>query len=380
MVINKNCRDIVHVMHVVQCIEMGGLETLVVEMCKHTDNSIFKVSVLCLDKYDEEYVFDLIKLGIEIFTVRKYGKFDISFIRRAKNLILDKNVDILHAHSGCLFYAALFSIFCKIKIFIFTAHGMPIFNTFKDIIEDNIASFSCYKIISVSNEINNRLKSRMPLARKKISLIINGVNSSKFVPSHSLEERNLIRIKYELSPHDFVIGSVGRLEAVKNYDMLLKAFSVICSDSKNNKSHMVLIGDGSRRKHLEEMAARMGLAEHVSFLGMQYRINEILPMFDVFVLSSITEGTSIALLEAQSCGIPAVVTDVGGNGFVVRHGENGFLCAVDDVEAMATALRRLRDEPETAKNMAQAARQRVLDGLDLNSMIVQYQRLYLQHD
>ena len=79
---------------------------------------------------------------------------------------------------------------------------------------------------------------------------------------------------------------------------------------------------------------------------MQYHVDEILPLFDVFTLSSHTEGTSISLLEAQSCGVPAVVTDVGGNGFVVRNGNNGYLCHVGDEAGMAADLNLLRNNVE----------------------------------
>lgn len=220
----ENEQNIVHVMHVVQYIEIGGLETLVMEICKNTDPNAFKVSVLCLNGYDEKYASDLVRLGIKIFVVKKNGRFDLSFIRRVGKIIISNDVDVLHAHSGCLFYAALFSVLYRVRTLVFTAHGMPILNGVKDIIEDNIASLFCYKIVAVSDELENMLKSRMLLAREKFSLIRNGVDSSKFVPSSSLDERNRIRAKYGFPPHAFVIGSVGRLETVKNYDMLLKAF------------------------------------------------------------------------------------------------------------------------------------------------------------
>jgi glycosyltransferase involved in cell wall biosynthesis len=184
-------------------------------------------------------------------------------------------------------------------------------------------------------------------------------------------------VKYGLNPGFFWIGSVGRLESEKNYSVLLRAVAYT-NRWPGRKIRLALVGDGSQMQMLQGLAATLGIEQDVAFLGKQLSVHEILPLFDVFVLSSLTEGTSISLLEAQACGVPAVVTDVGGNGFIVRHGVNGFLCPVNDVEAMASALCRLRDEPDTWRAMTIAARQRVEAGLNLDSMVGQYQELYLQ--
>jgi glycosyltransferase involved in cell wall biosynthesis len=181
--------------------------------------------------------------------------------------------------------------------------------------------------------------------------------------------------RYGLPADAFTVGSVGRLEPEKNYSMLLRAFALLAAGS-SRPACLVLVGEGSRRAELEAQAAELGIADRVRFLGMQYRVSEILPLLDVFVLTSLTEGTSISLLEAQASGVPAVVTDVGGNGFIVRDGENGFLCAVNDDTAMAEMMCRLRDEPALARRMAEAARRRVRDGLDLGSMVRGYEHLY----
>jgi glycosyltransferase involved in cell wall biosynthesis len=181
--------------------------------------------------------------------------------------------------------------------------------------------------------------------------------------------------RYGLPADVFTVGSVGRLEPVKNYPMLLRAFALFAADF-SKPTCLVLVGEGSRKSELEALAEELGITAQVRFLGMQYRVHEILPMLDAFVLTSLTEGTSISLLEAQASGVPAVVTDVGGNGFVVRDGENGFLCAVDDDAAMAAAFAWLRDNPAPARRMAQAARKRVMKGLDLGSMVREYAQLY----
>jgi len=366
------------ILHVTQYLDIGGLETMILELCRRLDRTLFDVEILCLNGYDPKYIQGVIDDGIPVHLIKKQHRFDLGFFLRIARFIREKQIDVLHAHSGCFFYVALFALLARVKKYVYTAHGLPVLKRVRDIIEDNLATLVVDAIVPVSVEISEVLARRMPRSRRKMQLIVNGIDTNRFCPRPEAKQFSEVSAQYELDSNIFWIGSVGRLEPVKNYSMLIQAVASV-NNIPGQKIGLVLVGEGSQMQMLKQLTMDYGVAHQVVFLGMQYRIHEILPLLDVFVLTSLTEGTSISLLEAQACGIPAVVTDVGGNGFVVRQGENGFLCAVGDVEAMAAALCKLRDEPETAKKMALAARRRVLDGLDLDSMVKQYQRLYLQY-
>jgi len=345
------------------------------ELCLRLDRALFDVEILCLNGYDPQFIQRVVDADIPVHLIKKRYRFDFGFFFRVARFIKDKRIDVLHAHSGCYFYAALFTLLAGVKTFIYTAHGLPVLVRLQDRIEDNLASIVADTIVPVSEEIKETLSRWMPFSRRKLRVIINGVDTKRFRPQPELRHHPEMIAKYGLDPEFFWIGSVGRLESEKNYSMLIR--SIACTGHRpGRKIKLVLVGDGSQMQPLKELAATLGIEQQVVFLGKQLSVDEILPLFDVFVLSSLTEGTSISLLEAQACGVPAVVTDVGGNGFIVRHGENGFLCAVNDVEAMASALCRLRDEPDTWRAMAIAAKQRVENGLDLDSMVGQYQKLY----
>ncbi|MFZ0945097.1 MAG: glycosyltransferase [Syntrophobacteraceae bacterium] len=368
----------VNILHVSQYIEIGGLETLIVEMCKKIDKEIFNVDILCLNGFDDKYVENIRQFDIGISVIRKNYKFDYSFIRKVCRYINEKEIDVVHAHGGCFFYSALFSAFSKSKRFIYTAHGMPLSNDVKSILEDQIAGLFCDDIVAVSDEIHATFSHRIPGAKEKIKVIINGIDTDRFRPFPDDSRRVAMAERYRLPKDCFIVGSVGRLEPVKNYPLLLRAFARMEAEPGKRPSHLVLVGEGSQRAELEALAGNLGLSGRVSFLGMQYLVHDILPLFDAFVLSSFTEGTSISLLEAQACGVPAVVTDVGGNGLVVRHGENGFLCPSNEDAAMATDLRCLRDDPLPAQRMRAAARKRVTEEFDLDSMVRRYEELYLK--
>ena len=372
-------KDKLRIAHIALTLEAGGLETVVIELCLNIDRALFDPVVICLQGYDLKYAAKLVERKIPIQLLNKSSKFDLSYFLRVARFLRNGRFDILHAHSGCLFYAALFASLAGIKNLIYTAHGLPILNGVKDHIEDNFASLVCTKVVAVSEEIRNIISARMPLARNKMTVIVNGIDTNLFKPVAESRERSIIAKSYGLPSDCFVVGSVGRLEAEKNYSMLVRAFARMTSIEGARQSHLVFIGQGSRQEELKGLVRHLALSQRVTFLGMQYKIQEILPIFDAFVLSSITEGTSISLLEAQACAVPAVVTDVGGNAFIVRSGENGFLCRVNDDVKMAEALCRLRDDPALTERMRLKSRERVLDGLTLDAMVRRYQELYLQN-
>ena len=370
------------------------------ELCLRLDRALFDVEILCLNGYDPQFTQRVVDAKIPVHLIKKRCRFDFGFFFRVARFIKDKRVDILHAHSGCYFYAALFTLLAGVKTFIYTAHGLPIrylnehinrkaetpiyaahglpvWHRLQERVEDNLATLLVDTIVPVSEEIKETLLRWMPLSHRKMRLIINGVDTERFQPRPELRHNPEMIAKYGLDPEFFWIGSVGRLEPEKNYSMLLR--SIACTNHRPGRQiKLALVGDGSQMPVLQELAAALDIEQQMLFLGKQLYVHEILPLFDVFALSSLTEGTSISLLEAQACGVPAVATDVGGNGFIVRHGANGFLCPVNDVEAMVSAVCRLRDEPDTWRAMAIAARRRVETGLNLGSMVGQYQELYLQ--
>jgi glycosyltransferase involved in cell wall biosynthesis len=362
-------------MHVTLSMDIGGLETVIKELCLRLAPDRFSSEVLCLRGYDEDNIAQLSEGGIPVHVQRKNHKFDLPYFLRVANFLRQRKIDVLHAHSGCFFYAALFARLAGIRRFVYTAHGLPVLNRLQDRIEDNLAGLACSAIVPVSQEIQEVLQKRMPRAKNKMQLILNGIDTDRFRPLVDMQERQGFLSKYGLPEGAFLVGSVGRLDPVKNYPMLLRAFAQM-SDASDRSCSLVLIGDGPCRSELEILGNELGISERMIFLGRQYRVWEILPLLDVFVLSSFTEGTSVALLEAQACGVPAVVTHVGGNGSIVSQRENGFLCRVNDDEAMAAVLGRLRTDQELAGQMRNAARKRVLDGFGLHAMVQRYEALY----
>jgi len=365
----------IKVLHVTQFLAIGGLETVIIDLCKTIDKNSFEVEVLCLNGYEKLCAQRLSAENIPVHLITKESRYDFRFFLKVSRFIKNHKIDVIHAHSGCFFYAAVFSLLAKTKKFIYTAHGLPILNRLQDIVEDNLASFAADTIVAVSFEIRERLAHRTPFARNKLKTIINGIDCDIFRPTERLKQAPKKINRYGLSSNIFWIGSVGRIEPVKNYPMLLRAVARMKSASPRPVG-LVLVGDGSQLEEIKNLATELGIEQKVKFLGKQYRIQEILPLLDVFALPSTTEGTSIALLEAQASGVPAVVTNVGGNGYIIKNGWNGYLCEANDIDSMANHLDRLYNSPEILSAMKINSRKLIKKNFKLDSMTKQYQALY----
>jgi glycosyltransferase involved in cell wall biosynthesis len=173
---------------------------------------------------------------------------------------------------------------------------------------------------------------------------------------------------------DPVIGIAARFASVKDHATLLRAFGrvrVVRPDAK-----LVLAGDGELRGDLEALGDELNLGESVRFLGVRRDVPELLATWDVFCLSSLSEGTSVTLLEAMAAGLPTVVTDVGGNPEIVEHGATGLLAPRGDDAGLADAMLALLADPQRRRRMGEAGRERVTRLFTLDRMIEDYRRLY----
>lgn len=138
---------------------------------------------------------------------------------------------------------------------------------------------------------------------------------------------------------EFIIGYVARLSPEKGQRVLLPALKLALEKNENIK--LWLVGDGSDRENLVNMAKELGIEEHVKFWGMRGDIPELLAQMDLFVLSSYNEGLGTVILEAMASGVLVIATDVGGVPEIIEHGENGVLFPVGDVEALAGEISRM---------------------------------------
>ncbi|MCK4596461.1 glycosyltransferase, partial [bacterium] len=173
----------------------------------------------------------------------------------------------------------------------------------------------------------------------------------------SKEEVTAKRQELGYGPNEIFVGNVARLVPVKDHQCLLRAMNLVTSVLPH--ARLIIVGDGPERSRLKRLAVDLSLGERVQFLGERRDVWDLMGIFDLFVLSSLSEGVSMTLLEAMVAAKPVVATHVGGNIELINNGCNGLLVPTDDPEALTAAILRLLQDRRLAQRMGQVARQEV---------------------
>jgi glycosyltransferase involved in cell wall biosynthesis len=176
------------------------------------------------------------------------------------------------------------------------------------------------------------------------------------------------------SPSGMVLGTAGRLIGLKGIEYLLGAAVILEREFPTLRVEMA--GSGPQARELEQRVERLGLASRVKFLGWVDDLRSVMEHWDVFVLPSLEEGFPIAALEAMAAGLPVVASAVGGVPELIEDGKTGWLVPPRDVEALASRVGLLLNDPERRQEMAAAAQARVRDQFSLAQMTESFGKLY----
>jgi len=361
--------------HLVLRLGVGGTERLVCEMCRDLARD-YHVLICCLDDLGH-WGKTLRQEGFIVYPLYRSPGIDFSVVFQLAKLFKRHQVALVHAHQySPFFYGALSRlIYPKAKL-LFMEHGRhwpEVKKPWKNLFNRVLLQPLTHEIVAVSQEVRERLVTYEGLCRKKIRVIYNGI---KDIPRIPKGEKTLLRTQWGLGPDKFVVATLGRLDPIKNLPMFLMALAI--ARRKNPSLQGLIIGDGPERERLETLVKRLGLEREVVFTGFREDAVRILQMADTFVLSSFSEGTSLALLEAMAAGLPCVVTDVGGNPEVVEDGQTGVVVPSEDVVKMAAAFSLLAENQDLACKMGRAARKRFEDHFTFTKMMQEYRALYRQ--
>jgi glycosyltransferase involved in cell wall biosynthesis len=226
--------------------------------------------------------------------------------------------------------------------------------------------------IAVSDQVKDHmLKIISPEIESKITVIPNGVDIRRY---EKQKDRMWVQDQLGLAAQTRFIIQVGTLKPAKGHRYTIEAVASIVASYPD--LHVLFVGDGEMRAELKEEAAALNLKGHTHFLGYRQDVPELLAASDIFVLPSLWEGLSMALLEAMASGLPIVSSAVSGSVQVLRHGETGVLVPPGDAAALAEAIRQLLTDPERAQLMGRAARQQAEALFSSDSTAQAYISLY----
>ena len=359
------------ILHVLPNLNYGGMERLLADIVVRLPREQFESHVLTL-----EYVG---RFGEDLGSA---AQVHCVVPRRTISMIWPGSViakmrelapDVVHTHSGVWFKATHAARLAGVPRIIHTEHGRLIPDPWHWRLLDSIAARRTDVVVAVSEPLRRYLGRYIVHDPAKITIVRNGVDTSRCVPTPG----STLRTTLGLAPDTPVIGSIGRLEFIKGYDIAVQAFALLRSRWQDGPAPvLVLAGDGSAKADLAASAQAAGIADAVFLLGWRDDLQDLLGLFTLFTMSSRSEGTSVSLLEAMSAGLCPVVTDVGGNRDVLGPALAHRLVPPLDPAALAAAWEAaLRDSPRRNAD-GRSARERVLAQYDLHQMVDAYAALY----
>jgi sugar transferase (PEP-CTERM/EpsH1 system associated) len=364
----------IKVMHIIEDLENGGAERVLVTLASGLDPQRFRPLVCCLTKKGRMAV-ELEARGIPVVTINKRPKLDLAMLFRLCKLMREQKIDIVHTHVFTAnFWGRLAAIFANVPVLITHEHStFTVDNRFRRWIE-NVLIRRTNRVITVSENLRRRLVSEGRLPPNVVVTIHNGLHLQ---PQSSDEaKRAQLRRELGLEKFDHVIGTVGRLEPRKNYPLLLEAIAMLLA--RHPRAALLMIGSGPEKEKLQQQAHNLGISGQVVFTGYRSDISGLLGLMSTFCLSSTTEGISMAILEAMAAGVPVVATQVGGNVEIIPDRQHGILVPSGDVAALANALSETLSNQDAAIKMAKHGQARICEFFSEQHMIQRIEALYMQ--
>jgi sugar transferase (PEP-CTERM/EpsH1 system associated) len=373
------------ILHVVHSLEVGGLENGLVNLLNRLDPERFKQTVCCLTSAGK--FAERIKIpGIEIIELNiPAGQFRFPLLRLAK-MFHRLSPHIVHTR-GWPTVDAVFAARCaRISRLVHGEHGWEHSdvdgNNWKRNQIRRLVGHTVDRYVIVCDFFRSWLNDMCRVKNERIVYIPNGVDTERFRPLDCgsaaevgpSELRKRLRCRLGLPPDTLLVGTVGRLDPVKDFPTLMKGFNQIKEDFPRAK--LVIVGDGPVRSKLTRIVDELDLAPSVIWLGERDDIPELLRCFDVFVQASIFEGMSNTILEAMASGLPIVTTNTGGNPELVTSGENGILVQVGDAQGVGDALARYLADSALRKSHGSNSRERAIEYFDLSLMATRYAEMY----
>lgn len=361
------------VVHVVLSLDVGGLERVVLDLIRDGGHLGQRVSVLCLER-PGTLAGQAEAMGSRVVSAGKRPGLRPGVVRRVAKLLCEVGPDVIHTHQvGALAYAGPAARLAGGMPVVHTEHGKHYAMRWRTRMLGGLAGRFADRFLCVSADIAAEVRRHRIVPERKLGVVPNGIDTGRFSgPS----DRDAIRSALGIPKDAPVLGTVGRLNEVKRQDRLIRAFSKASGVILG--AHLLLVGDGPLIDDLRDLAAGLGLADRVHFVGYQLHPEKYLATMDLFALTSRSEGMPLAVLEAWAAGIPVIASRVGGLPEMVDHGRTGLLFDQEDEEGLAGLLVSLVGDPARARGLAEQGRREVEAKYSLRGMAEAYHRQYLE--
>ena len=357
------------IVHVLSSFGVGGQERVALDLAASQVRRGHRVTAVSLAPApDGPLADDFRKAGAEVVRVAKGPGTDATLVPRLAWTFRRRRADVVHTHNPLpLIYGAPAARLAGAGA-VHTKHGINPGSRGLRFLRRQAAKLVS-SFVAVSTVTAQQARTQGDAEESRLVVIPNGIRLEAFAPDAAA--RAGVRAELGIDGAATVIGTVGRLDEFKNQTLLLAAVAPLLGP----KVHVVFVGDGPTREVLEAAVARLAEPGYAHVLGRRMDVARLLPAFDVFALTSKSEGLPLVVPEAMAAGLPVVSTAVGGIPGVVDEGETGYLTGVDEGE-LRDRLRRLVEDPAKARAMGARARELALGRYSAERMTDDYLALY----
>ena len=364
----------IKVLHVTFDMCLGGTEQVIRQIVENIDHQAFEQHVLCIDGKIGELGQVLQQQGIAVSHLQRSSGLDRALISGLRRYIERHGIDVVHCHQYTPYvYGLLASLFTPAQV-VFTEHGRFYPDRFKwkrVVINPLLAAMTKF-ITAISKSTAMALAKFENMPKRKIQIIYNG---TKLQPEAiDAAQQRAWKAQFGFDQDTIVFGTISRLDPIKNQAMMIRAFAQV--QRQLPKARLLLIGDGPLMKELVDLSQSLGVTDKVHFSGFVTAPQKYFSIIDVFLLPSLSEGTSMTLLEAMSYQTPSVVTAVGGNPEIVIHNETGLVIPNEDEPALVSSMLTLAEDMSLRAELGEKAGRRYLANFSEKNMVAQYEALY----
>ena len=355
------------------------MENGIVNLINHSPRGRYRHAIVCL-RYFSDFRNRIADKDVEVYALDKQAGRNLSYYIRLWRLLRRLRPDIVHTRNLPTIDLVPTIVLAGVRHRVHGEHGRDIleidgenrkYNAIRRAMSPWIQRY-----VSVSRDIEAWLRDSIGIPAHKIAQIYNGVDTDKFFAA--ADARPPLPSAAGAPVNGFVVGTVGRMEAVKDQLTLVKAFIRLCGmpGGKGAPPFLVLIGEGSLREPAETLLRDAGFLDRAWFAGSRDDVADLLRAIDLFVLPSINEGISNTVIEAMATGLPVVATRVGGNPELVVEGQTGTMVPPRAVDALAGVLRNYVENPRLCVQHGTAGRFRAVEMFSMRAMVDGYLSVY----
>lgn len=369
-----------HIVHYLWGFHTGGLENGVVNLINHLPADRFRHTIVAQCGFDPVFFQRIQTQNCQIVDLQKQPGHDLGLHWRLFKLLRQLRPDVFHSRNLSAMEGQFAAWLARVPLRVHGEHGWDMndlggTNKRYQQLRRTLAPF-VHRFIALSAEAEQYLQQTIGIHPTAVERICNGVDLSRFTDAAPAQDLPA----YPAPAKSLVFGTVGRLASVKNQQLLLRAFALLCQQYPASALQLLLVGDGAERDNLAQLAAELSIQSQVCFAGNRADVPALMALMDVFVLPSLAEGISNTILEAMAAGLPVIASRVGGNPelqpaeLALSH-----LFASGDVQALASCMAQYIKQPDLLSQHSELVKKHCQNQFSLATMVNRYQAVYLNH-